>query len=346
MIEAYWREEDHTYLLRNTETGEDVPGFGPYYIAKTANRQAKRLNEANGVTEEVTPDLELEPSLEPPVRVRQARTKLLDDGTTLTISEELKAPEALDAMQLHATAEEKPRTKASRDTPGKLERETKEAVKELAKTPEPKQPPALEVVEAPLEDGKVATSTERHAWLEDAADFALGVVTTAGGKPTGPVRVSIGWPMLGRKFVGECWHSEASSDGSREIFISPVRSDGVRLISTLIHEMVHACLPKEVKHGKPFRDLGSKAGLTGKPASMSAGPELLEMIGQWIADHGVYPAGSLSLADRKKQSTRLLKAECLECGLTFRITKKWVDAVEGRLFCPAPDCGGTMDMGD
>lgn len=35
--------------------------------------------------------------------------------------------------------------------------------------------------------------------------------------------------------------------------------------------------------------------------------------------------------DRKKQGTRLLKAECEKCGYTVRVTKKW--AAEGLPYC-------------
>ena len=41
--------------------------------------------------------------------------------------------------------------------------------------------------------------------------------------------------------------------------------------------------------------------------------------------------------DKKPQSTRLLKAECGECGYTVRVTKKWLEA-KGAPICPCTSC--------
>ena len=40
-----------------------------------------------------------------------------------------------------------------------------------------------------------------------------------------------------------------------------------------------------------------------------------------------------AVAAPKKQSSRLLKAECESCGYTVRVTRKWVDQV-GAPHCP------------
>jgi len=48
--------------------------------------------------------------------------------------------------------------------------------------------------------------------------------------------------------------------------------------------------------------------------------------------------------EEKKQTTRMLKAECPDpdCGCTFRITQKWVDEAGGTLICPVPGCEGEI----
>ena len=43
----------------------------------------------------------------------------------------------------------------------------------------------------------------------------------------------------------------------------------------------------------------------------------------------------------KKQSARMLKAECPECGYTIRLTKKWADV--GLPSCPTEGAGLTLD---
>ena len=71
---------------------------------------------------------------------------------------------------------------------------------------------------------------------------------------------------------------------------------------------------------------------------------------------GALPHAKLSgqSSGPKKQTTRMLKAECDTCGFTFRATRTWLcevvdEAVRVRvMYCPLPDCGGSMavDLGD
>ena len=59
--------------------------------------------------------------------------------------------------------------------------------------------------------------------------------------------------------------------------------------------------------------------------------EKLEKIGEKL---GPYPHASLMINKREgKQTTRLLKVQCPECGYVARVTRKWLDEVGGPL-CP------------
>lgn len=40
------------------------------------------------------------------------------------------------------------------------------------------------------------------------------------------------------------------------------------------------------------------------------------------------------IGGKKKQSTRMIKASCPECGYTVRVTRKWLDTA-GAPICPA-----------
>jgi rubrerythrin len=42
-----------------------------------------------------------------------------------------------------------------------------------------------------------------------------------------------------------------------------------------------------------------------------------------ISSLGAYPHAALSLAEKPKQATRMLKAACPTCGYTVRLTQKW-----------------------
>jgi hypothetical protein len=55
--------------------------------------------------------------------------------------------------------------------------------------------------------------------------------------------------------------------------------------------------------------------------------------GDLVASLGDYPHARLNVsADRKVQSTRMLKAVCPSCGYTIRLTKTWAD--QGLPTCP------------
>jgi hypothetical protein len=178
----------------------------------------------------------------------------------------------------------------------------------------------------------------REAWLV-AMTEALRPTFEDAGFTVPAVRVSCSWPSRQiRKRIGECWTSKASKDGSRQIFITPILDAGFVVAEVLVHELIHAVLPDESKHGKDFRQGMKKLGLDGKPTSTHAGPELTERLHALCLEVGDYPHSALSLKDPgvKKQGTRMLKLTCV-CGYTVRTTAKWIEV--GLPTCP---CGEEM----
>ena len=153
------------------------------------------------------------------------------------------------------------------------------------------------------------------------------------------LRVSIGFPSKGglsikRRTAGEHWGEACSASGHHEIFINPVLGQA-EAVSTLAHELCHACLPAGTKHKAPFKRLGLAIGLEGKPTSMGAGPELAATLADLGASIGPWPASCLNASSLPKaQGTRLIKAECAEgSGYCVRITRKWLDET-GAPICP------------
>jgi hypothetical protein len=156
----------------------------------------------------------------------------------------------------------------------------------------------------------------------------------------------------------------ASSRGYVEVFISPVLDQvaGIQgVLVTLRHELVHAVGRRG--HGKEFRALAVELGLTGPMTATVASPELLDFI-NWtlLPQLGKYPHGAITGRgeilvpptepgdkpiilrpdDRpKKQSTRMLKAECPECGYTIRLSKRWVAV--GLPSCPTDGAALALD---
>ena len=164
------------------------------------------------------------------------------------------------------------------------------------------------------------------------------------------IRASIGFTSKGARSntIGECWNKRLSEDDCFEIFIAPIEKDGARIADILTHELVHAAL-SDAGHGKEFRRVATSLGLCGKMTATEAGPGWFEWAQPLLDYIGPYPGSALETqptgkgGGKKKQTTRQIKCECLECGFIFRASNIWL---EGRtLRCPNAICNGKIKHG-
>ncbi len=182
----------------------------------------------------------------------------------------------------------------------------------------------------------------REAWLMALAAKLRPTFEAVGAPVPGEVRLSCGWPSKGatasrNRRIGECWSAQCSADGTREVFISPTLADSVEVGAVLVHELVHAA--GYVGHGADFAKVARALGLTGRMTATVAGERLNAELAVITSELGPYPHATLTPGeDERKQSTRLLKVECAECGYTIRVTAKWLEV--GFPTCP---CGTVME---
>lgn len=188
----------------------------------------------------------------------------------------------------------------------------------------------------------------REEWLTEAA-IQMATWFADLGCTLPKVRMSIGFPSKGArgKAIGECWSFEASADATHEIFIRPDRHDTVEVAAILAHELAHAAVGIDKGHGPEFRRVAVAIGLKGKMTATTAGDGFLDRFAPIHRALGDIPHAELRLgrsSGPKKQTTRLVKACCAECGYTVRLARKWIDEV-GAPHCPAH---GAMvaDLGD
>lgn len=152
----------------------------------------------------------------------------------------------------------------------------------------------------------------REAWLSAAVEtISEEIFSPKFTVP--PVRVSVGWPG-GRgpkqNTIGQCWPGDAASDSVGQIFISPVLAEPVKVLETLVHEMVHAInhANGETGHRGPFKSIAVAVGLEGKMTSTHAGLKLAEKLEEIGTELGKYPHAAINLADKPKvQKTYMLK---------------------------------------
>ncbi|QDH92424.1 SprT-like protease [Microbacterium phage Celaena] len=154
----------------------------------------------------------------------------------------------------------------------------------------------------------------RESWLRQAVQ-SIKPLFEAAGYEVPEVHVSVGWPHGGRaSTIGQCFPGTASADSVGHVFISPVLSDPVRVLDVLTHELVHAINHRDGEngHGKPFKAIAVKVGLTGKMTATVAGEKLkaeLEAISEAL---GEFPHAALAPAVKagKSRSGRSIKLEC------------------------------------
>lgn len=149
------------------------------------------------------------------------------------------------------------------------------------------------------------------------------------------VRVSCGWPSQRalsekKRRIGECWSATLSGDQTSEIFISPYLGDPIEVLGTLTHELIHAAVGVRAGHRKPFSRAAKAIGLEKPWTATKPGDDLTERLQEVAKELGPYPHDRLAgmeceFKNPKKQSTRLLKAICPECGYTVRVTKTWIE---------------------
>lgn len=180
----------------------------------------------------------------------------------------------------------------------------------------------------------------REQWLHGITEKFIRPWFEQQGYKIPAYRASCGFPStralsLKSRRIGECWHSTASKTGHREIFISPTLDDSLDVLQVLVHELIHAALPDDAGHKAPFKQAMKKFNLGGKATATVRTPEFDGIAQNWVVEFGDYPHSAInsSALARKKQTTRLIKVECMECGYTVRVTRKWLDEA-GAPICP------------
>ena len=194
----------------------------------------------------------------------------------------------------------------------------------------------------------------REAWLRSGTDILRLYFEKLGYKLPENIRFAIAFTSTGKRgrIAGECWHPSASQDQHFEIIIRADIADPVEVLGTLCHELIHTLLPPTIKHGKEFREIALRIGLEGKMRHAMPGPVLKERLHAIAASLGPLPHAKLDFSAAsdvpKKQTTRMLKAECSAdaCGYAIRLSSKWakaglpvcpVNSRHGRLVCDLPE---------
>lgn len=202
-------------------------------------------------------------------------------------------------------------------------------------------------------------TNNRETWLRELSALMAPRFEEL-GKPIPPFRVGTGFTSGGQycRAAGECWNKTLSADEHFEIFIMPDQIDPIDIAAILCHELIHAAVGLQEGHKGEFAKMMGKLGLLRPYTQSIPGPEFIAWAQPFLDQLGPIPHAALrfrrtkdgpapvegdepagdqddepgSSNQKKKQSTRMLKACCAECGYTVRLSKKW--ALELGAVCP------------
>jgi hypothetical protein len=187
-------------------------------------------------------------------------------------------------------------------------------------------------------------SMNREDWLTECITLLRPDFESVGFPFPAKIRASCSWPSKSglaqkKRRIGEAWSAKNSGDDTFEVFISPVLKDPLEVAAVVVHELTHCAVGLEDGHRGQFPKCARAVGLEGKMTATVAGENLKTRL-QVITDQiGSYLHAELKHSNASpKQSTRMLKVTCEECGCVVRMTRKWLDEVGP----PTCACGGKM----
>lgn len=191
-------------------------------------------------------------------------------------------------------------------------------------------------------DDLSAAHKTREDWLTSAVNSLRPMFESANIPLAENIRVACGFPSTATRSgtVSEIWADTASRDGTKEILISPVLDDPAEVLAALISRLC-AAHPSvgSLRNGPDYAAAARLMGLEPLRTdwkSSRGNADFKIVYGELLGQLGIYPHAALVPGGgRKKQTTRMLKGECAECGYTIRLTQKW--ASKG---LPSCCCGG------
>ncbi|MCG8450025.1 MAG: hypothetical protein MI725_10670 [Pirellulales bacterium] len=181
----------------------------------------------------------------------------------------------------------------------------------------------------------VSSAEAREKWLRDVASGMTGWFDDL-GFPLPAFEVRSGFPSVGMRSpnISESWTQDDGA--SYVVFIRPDRSEAFDVAAALAFQLCHIAVGKRDSHGHLFRHLAISIGLRGTKTESPPGVLFKEIVTPVLEQAGDLPSPEITPTDKDKrtrQTARLLKVACQECGYVVRVSRKWLEGV-GPPHCP------------
>lgn len=159
------------------------------------------------------------------------------------------------------------------------------------------------------------------------------------------IKCTMSFP-LGRsahKIAGQCLNEKISSGGKIEILINPTVDDPIKIISILAHELIHAWDGNKNGHKGPFVRVAKDFGFVSPWTQTPETPELSKELKKIVKKLPKFPHDKVNPSKReKKQTTRMIKLECDQCGFICRASHTAIIASG----LPTCGCGELLSLPD
>ena len=146
----------------------------------------------------------------------------------------------------------------------------------------------------------------REAWLEQAVILLREHMASCSVYLYSYPRVSCGFPSRGGEVrtVGQCFSPKVCRDGRSQVFISPVVSGSIEVLGILLHELIHATVGVEHKHGKVFSQAAKSVGLVRPWRSTTIGETLRPVLNRFVTLLGPYPHAAIQMEAMQRVTSR------------------------------------------
>lgn len=187
----------------------------------------------------------------------------------------------------------------------------------------------------PKSDPPASVDTTREAWLTKVGTAMQGWFVDL-GFPLPAFEIRTGFPSVGRRSpnITESWTQDDGA--SYVIFVRPDRSDSIEVAAAVAFQLCRIAVGERDSHGYLFRHLAISIGLKGTKSESPPGTLFKELAKPLLENAGPLPSPDITPTDQEKktrQTTRLVKVACEECGYVVRVSRKWLDDV-GPPLCP------------
>jgi hypothetical protein len=182
----------------------------------------------------------------------------------------------------------------------------------------------------------------REAWL---TEIGRRIEPLFRGFKLAKWRATCGWPTRGavgakKVVLGQCHGAETSTDGTFELFVSPLIDNPLTVAGVLTHELTHVVAGVKAAHDREFKRIAQHVGLTKGPATQAMpGAFLRAKLTTLLNGLPVYPHFKIKpqfVAKEVKVSR--VKLTCVSCGCSATMHVKWLEEPGA----PTCGCGGKM----